>query len=128
MSYAMNLLSCIAHQDRQSEAKMKIAVNNSLRAGSHSCIGGYGVRAHSPGQSKTHGENNMFSLRPLSIAMLSALAFAPSAFAQDAGTTTGGDTASTGSTSNDSASGKRIAIVGGGAILQPDSDPLPGAR
>ena len=24
--------------------------------------------------------------------------------------------------------GKRIAIVGGGAILQPDSDPLPGAR
>jgi Outer membrane protein W len=56
----------------------------------------------------------MSTLRPLSIVLLSALAFAPSAFAQD--------------TSTDTASGKRIAIVGGGAILQPDSDPLPGSR
>ena len=56
----------------------------------------------------------MSSLRPLSIALLSALAFAPSAFAQD--------------TSTDTASGKRIAIVGGGAILQPKSDPAPGLK
>jgi outer membrane protein len=62
----------------------------------------------------------MSSLRPLSIALLSALAFAPSAFAQDA------DTATTDASSAQTASGKRIAIVGGGAILQPDSDPAPG--
>jgi outer membrane protein len=62
----------------------------------------------------------MSSLRPLSIALLSALAFAPSAFAQDADTTT------TDASSTQTASGKRIAIVGGGAILQPDSDPAPG--
>ncbi|SDQ78736.1 OmpW family outer membrane protein [Pseudoxanthomonas sp. CF125] len=62
----------------------------------------------------------MSSLRPLSIALLSALAFAPSAFAQDTDTTT------TDASSTQTASGKRIAIVGGGAILQPDSDPAPG--
>lgn len=61
----------------------------------------------------------MSSLRPLSIALLSTLAFAPSAFAQDADGTA--DASST-----QTASGKRIAIVGGGAILQPDSDPAPG--
>lgn len=60
----------------------------------------------------------MSSLRPLSIALLSALAFAPSAFAQDADSGT--------ASSTDTASGKRIAIVGGGAILQPDSNPTPG--
>ena len=56
----------------------------------------------------------MSLLRPLSIALLSALAFTPSAFAQDAST--------------DTASGKRIAIVGGGAMLQPKSDPAPGLK
>ncbi|HEX7802408.1 MAG TPA: OmpW family outer membrane protein [Pseudoxanthomonas sp.] len=62
----------------------------------------------------------MSSLRPLSIALLSALAFAPSAFAQDTDSTT------TDASSTQTASGKRIAIVGGGAILQPDSNPTPG--
>ena len=68
----------------------------------------------------------MSSLRPLSIALLSALAIAPSAFAQDTvptdATTT--DTAAVTTTdSNGSVSGKRIAIVGGGAVMKPDSDP-----
>jgi outer membrane protein len=62
----------------------------------------------------------MSSLRPLSIALLSALAFAPSAFAQDT------DSSSADASSTQTASGKRIAIVGGGAILKPDSDPAPG--
>ena len=70
----------------------------------------------------------MSSLKPLSIALLSAIAIAPSAFAQDAastGTTT--DTAAVTTTdSNGTVSGKRIAIVGGGAILKPDSDPATG--
>ena len=57
----------------------------------------------------------MSTLPPLSIALLSALAFAPSAFAQD-------------TTPANTASGKRIAIVGGGAILQPKSDPAPGLK
>ncbi len=72
----------------------------------------------------------MSSLRPLSIALFSALAIAPAAFAQDAMTTTATDTSTdtSMSASSDTASGKRIAIVGGGAILHPDSDPLPGAR
>lgn len=61
----------------------------------------------------------MSSLRPLNIALLSALAFAPHAFAQDTDS-------STGASSTDTASGKRIAIVGGGAILQPHSNPTPG--
>ena len=55
----------------------------------------------------------MSSLRPLSVALLSAIAFAPAAFAQD---------------STETAAGKRIAIVGGGAIIEPHSDPLPGSR
>jgi outer membrane protein len=55
----------------------------------------------------------MISIRPLTFAMASLLAFAPAAFAQD---------------NTDSAAGKRFAVVGGAAILQPDSDPLPGAR
>ena len=55
----------------------------------------------------------MTALRPLGIALLSAIAFAPPAFAQD--TTTG------------TAAGKRIAIVGGGALMEPDSEPLPGS-
>lgn len=56
----------------------------------------------------------MSALRPLGIALLSALAVSPAAFAQE--------TAST------PASGKRIAIVGGGAIMEPHSDPQPGSR
>ena len=63
----------------------------------------------------------MSSLRPLSIALLSAIAIAPSAFAQDAASTD-----ATTTDSNGSVSGKRIAIVGGGAILKPDSDPATG--
>lgn len=59
----------------------------------------------------------MSSLKKLSLALISAIAFAPAAFAQD----TTSDSSST-----DTASGKRIAIVGGGAILQPDSNPTPG--
>ena len=71
----------------------------------------------------------MSSLRPLSIALLSAIAIAPSAFAQDTATTdtTATDTAAVTTTdSNGTVSGKRIAIVGGGAILKPDSDPATG--
>ncbi|NDK40060.1 OmpW family protein [Pseudoxanthomonas gei] len=60
----------------------------------------------------------MASFKKLSIALLSAIAFAPAAFAQDTGSTDASGT--------DTASGKRIAIVGGGAILQPDSNPTPG--
>lgn len=64
----------------------------------------------------------MSTLRPLTIALLSAIAVAPSAFAQDY------NSANTGlSTENDAAAGRRIAIVGGGAIMRPDSDPLPGS-
>ncbi|NLG23942.1 MAG: OmpW family protein, partial [Clostridiales bacterium] len=47
----------------------------------------------------------------LSAAVIALLA-APSAFAQD----------------GDTASGKRFSVVGSATILQPDSDPLPGAR
>ena len=66
----------------------------------------------------------MSSLKPLSIALLAAIAIAPSAFAQDAATT---DTAAVTTTdSNGTVSGKHIAIVGGGAILKPDSDPATG--
>ena len=71
----------------------------------------------------------MSSLKPLSIALLSAIAIAPSAFAQDTATTdaTTSDTAAVTTTdSNGTVSGKRIAIVGGGAILEPDSDPATG--
>jgi len=57
----------------------------------------------------------MSSLRKLTLALASAIAFAPAAFAQDVA-----------SDSSDTASGKRIAIVGGGAILEPDSNPTPG--
>ncbi|MET0808311.1 MAG: OmpW family outer membrane protein [Pseudoxanthomonas sp.] len=57
----------------------------------------------------------MATFKKLSIALISAIVFAPAAFAQD-----------TSSTGTDTASGKRIAIVGGGAILQPDSNPTPG--
>jgi outer membrane protein len=56
----------------------------------------------------------MTSLRPLTLALITSLAFAPAAFAQDSDSST------------DTASGKRIAIVGGGAILEPSSDPAPG--
>ena len=71
----------------------------------------------------------MSSLRPLSIALLSAIAIAPSAFAQDAASadaTTTDTAAVTTTDSNGTVSGKRIAIVGGGAILEPDSDPTTG--
>lgn len=52
------------------------------------------------------------SLRPLGLAVASVLALSPAAFAQD-----GGDAAA-----------KRFAVVGSATILQPDSDPVPGAR
>ena len=58
----------------------------------------------------------MSSLKKLSLALISAIAFAPAAFAQDATTTDASGTVS----------GKRIAIVGGGAILEPDSNPAAG--
>lgn len=58
----------------------------------------------------------MTSLHKLSLALISAVAFAPAAFAQDASVDSGTDTAA----------GKRIAIVGGGALLEPDSNPTPG--
>ena len=67
-------------------------------------------------------------LRPLSIALVSALAFAPAAFAQDPAALESTSDNSSDSSTTDTASGKRIAIVGGGAILDVDSDPLPGAR
>lgn len=59
----------------------------------------------------------MTSIRTLTLALASLMAVSPAAFAQDAST----DTAS-------SAAGKRFAVVGGAAILHPDSDPLPGSR
>lgn len=56
----------------------------------------------------------MLSLRTLSLsAALASLLAAPAAFAQDA---------------SDTASGKRFSVVGGGALLEPHSDPLPGSR
>ena len=58
----------------------------------------------------------MSSLKKLSLALVSAIAFAPAAFAQDVTTTDASGTVS----------GKRIAIVGGGAILEPDSNPAAG--
>lgn len=67
----------------------------------------------------------MSSLKPLSIALLSAIAIAPSAFAQDAASTDA-TAAVTTTDSNGTVSGKRIAIVGGGAILKPDSNPATG--
>jgi outer membrane protein len=54
----------------------------------------------------------MRSLRHLTIAAAVSLALSPAAFAQQA----------------DTASGKRFSVVGGAAILQPDSDPIPGSR
>lgn len=71
----------------------------------------------------------MSSLKPLSIALLSAIAIAPSAFAQDAASTdaTTTDTAAVTTTDgNGTVSGKHFAIVGGGAILKPDSNPAAG--
>jgi outer membrane protein len=59
----------------------------------------------------------MTSFHKLSLALISAIAFTPAAFAQDAAST---------DSSTDTASGKHIAIVGGGAILKPDSNPTPG--
>lgn len=56
----------------------------------------------------------MQSLRSIGLsAAIASLLAAPAAFAQD-----GGDTAS----------GKRFSVVGSATLLQPDSDPLPGAR
>ncbi|MEO6102262.1 MAG: OmpW family outer membrane protein [Pseudoxanthomonas sp.] len=67
----------------------------------------------------------MSSLRPLSIALLSAIAIAPGAFAQDSASTDSYATDSN-TTSDGTVSGKHLAIVGGGAILKPDSDPATG--
>jgi outer membrane protein len=52
----------------------------------------------------------MRSSHILSLALVSALAIAPSAFAQD------------------SASGKRFSVVGGGALLKPASNPIDGIK
>ncbi|MEO8364818.1 MAG: OmpW family outer membrane protein [Pseudoxanthomonas sp.] len=71
----------------------------------------------------------MSSLKPLNIALLSAIAFAPSAFAQEPTTSASAadaNSAVTTTDSNGSVSGKHLAIVGGGAILKPDSDPATG--
>ncbi|MBA3929738.1 MAG: hypothetical protein C0521_09130, partial [Xanthomonas sp.] len=58
----------------------------------------------------------MTSLRTLTIALASLIAV-PAAFAQDAT-----DTASS------STAGKRFAVVGGAAILKPDSEPAAGLK
>lgn len=59
----------------------------------------------------------MSTFRKLSLATAIALVASPTAFAQD-----------TGPLSTDTASGKRVSVVGGVTLLQPDADPLPGAR
>ncbi|MEA9770403.1 OmpW family outer membrane protein [Xanthomonas campestris] len=67
----------------------------------------------------------MRSISILSLAAVSALAIAPSAFAQEATYT--GDTSSTAmSSSSDTASGKHWAVVGGVALIKPKNDPAPG--
>lgn len=58
----------------------------------------------------------MRSIRTLTLATLTALAFAPAAFAQDTTTT------------DDTASGKHFAVVGGVSLLQPKNDPIDGVR
>lgn len=59
----------------------------------------------------------MSRFRKLSLASAIALLASPAAFAQD-----------TGPLSTDTSTGKRVSVVGGVALLQPDSDPLPGSR
>ena len=64
----------------------------------------------------------MRSISILSLAAVSALAIAPSAFAQEATYT--GDTSSTAmSSSSDTASGKHWAVVGGVALIKPKNAP-----
>lgn len=58
----------------------------------------------------------MTSFRISTLALASLMAVSPAVLAQD------------GSTGTASSDGKRFAVVGGAAILQPDSDPLRGAR
>ena len=55
----------------------------------------------------------MMRFRHLTLALMGAMAFAPAAFAQD-------------STTTDTASGKRFAVVGGYALSQPTKNPLIG--
>lgn len=55
----------------------------------------------------------MMRFRHLTLALMGAMAFAPAAFAQD-------------STTIDTASGKRFAVVGGYALSQPTKNPLIG--
>ena len=57
-----------------------------------------------------------FRTHALALATLAAVAAAPVAFAQDS------------FGQSDTAAGKRFSVVGGATLLQPDSDPLPGAR
>jgi|GEM_PF-64206 len=75
----------------------------------------------------------MRSISILSLAAVSALAIAPSAFAQD--TTYTGDSSSTppstaptsmAPASDDTAAGKHWAVVGGVALLNPKNNPAPG--
>ena len=61
----------------------------------------------------------MRSIRILSLSLLTAAAFAPSAFAQDYSAT---------DSTTDTASGKHFAVVGGVALLQPKNDPVEGIR
>src|SRR5688572_20991643 len=71
----------------------------------------YGVRAHFGGPHKKNlRRTSMRSFKILSLAAVSALAFAPTAFAQDV----------------DTASGKRFAVVGSATLLEPHSKPANG--
>jgi outer membrane protein len=68
----------------------------------------------------------MRTLSILSLAAVSALAIAPSAFAQDAAT--GQQDIYGNPASNDTASGKHWAVVGSATVLQPKDDAAPGVK
>jgi len=69
----------------------------------------------------------MRNISILSLATITAIAFAPSAFAQDA-TYSSDPTATTTASTTETASGKHWAIVGGAALMQPKDDAGPGVR
>ncbi|GHH58062.1 MULTISPECIES: OmpW/AlkL family protein [Gammaproteobacteria] len=68
----------------------------------------------------------MRSISILSLATVTALAFAPAAFAQD--TATAQQDIYGNPVSNETASGKHWAVVGSATILQPKSDPATGVK
>jgi outer membrane protein len=70
----------------------------------------------------------MRSINILSLSLLTAAAFAPSAFAQDYSTTVERPAGTDYTAANDTASGKHFAVVGGVALLQPKNDPVEGIR